>query len=459
VAQTIASTSNPGNLPRPLRASQVAGVWIRGSYKQSPTGVALGATRVLIALALVSCAAGALYLLRRRRLVLAGWLGLMLAAWLAVGSASTTWVTAKGEMLTSSAVVLLAWGGIAALLGSSRPALRRAAAPLVALALAGGVLASDFAQYHSANLAPTARLNELASLNSRFAGRGPALVTDFDEYALYELRSLDIGGPNFVYPPPELAALAGGYGRPVELDRAAPESLRGYRLIVTRRDPSAPAPPAAYSLRWQGRYYEVWERTADAPASVHVALSGTPAARCAQIARVAALAARGGAGARLIASSAPVLARVSLAAAAHPPGWGNQRGGLVMSRPGTLRAAFSVPRAGVWQLWLQGQLMPPIALSIDGRRVGSVSGQLDGNSLVPDTISARSLPLAAGRHRIALTRGGFTLAPGNAGSAVLDAIFLTPGDEPARTLHQVPAARWRALCGGQYAWIEALSAA
>lgn len=130
-----------------------------------------------------------------------------------------------------------------------------------------------------------------------------------------------------------------------------------------------------------------------------------------------------------------------------------------MSRPGSLRAAFTVPRAGVWQLWLQGQIMPSVGVSIDGHGLASVSGQLDGNSLVPDTIRVLAASLAAGRHRVALTRGGFRLAPGDGGSAVLDAIFLTPGGEPARSLRSVPASSWRTLCDGAYAWVEGLSAA
>ncbi len=56
----------------------------------------------------------------------------------------------------------------------------------------------------STTLQPRAHraLQELASIGSRFAGRGPALFTDFDEYALYVLRDLDVGGPDFVNPPP-----------------------------------------------------------------------------------------------------------------------------------------------------------------------------------------------------------------------------------------------------------------
>jgi hypothetical protein len=435
------------------------GVWLRGSYKQPPTGVALAFTHALIALALVSAALGALYLLRRRRLALAGWIALMLIAWLAVASGTTTWVTGKEEMLTSPVVVLLAWSGIAALRGASGARLGRWTAAVVALALAGGVLASDFAQYRGANLAPTARYEELASLNDRFAGRGPALLTDFDEYALYELRDLDVAGPDFVLAPSELAALAGGHGQPVQLDRASPGSLRGYPLIITRRDPTSAPPPAAYRLAWQGHYYEVWSRDPVAPVALaHVALSGAPAARCAEVARLARLAGLGRAQRGvLIAARSPELVGVSLEGSTHPAGWGHQRQGLVMSRPGRLSADFSVPRAGAWDVWLQGQIMPPVSVGIDGRAPASVSGALDGNSLVPDTIRALTLRLAAGAHHLVLTRGGFSLAPGSAGSAVLDAIFLTPAGLPPRSLRQVPLASWRGLCGGRYQWLEALS--
>ena len=151
------------------------------------------------------------------------------------------------------------------------------------------MLASDALQYHSSDLAPTARYEELASIDSRFAGRGPTLFTDFDEYSMYELRDLDVGGPDFVYPPAALAAAAGRVRRSeCELDRVSPSALLAYPLIVTRRDPLASRPPAAYRLLWQGSYYQVWGRRAGAPAALaHVALAGSPAAQCARIGRLA----------------------------------------------------------------------------------------------------------------------------------------------------------------------------
>jgi hypothetical protein len=460
VASNIASTGNPGNLHKPLQSIQLFGVWLRGSYKQPPAGAALDITHALIALAIAAGSVGALWLVYRRRFALAAWLALMLLAWIVVGASVTTWVNAKGEMLTSPVLVLLSWAGVSALLGSSRALVRRSA-PLLALALAGGVLASDFAQYHGANLAPSARYRELASLNDRFAGKGPALLTDFDEYALYALRGLDVGGPNFVYPPPALASIAGGYGQPVELDRAPPRALEAYPLILTRRDPSASPPPAAYALAWQGSYYEVWRRRAGVVSAVlHERARGSTAAQCAQLSSLAGVAgARGLARASIVAAQAPEIASVALASARHPAAWSHQRAGLVMTRPGNLESDFTLPRAGAWTLWLKGQIMPTIDVSVDGLRRRSLAGALDGNSLVPDTILATSMQLTAGRHRLVLTRSGFSLAPGDGGAAVVDAIFLAPQDLPARTLRQVPAPSWRALCGTRFAWLELISAA
>jgi hypothetical protein len=461
VAKAIANTANPGNLPRPLLASQAVGVWLRGSYRESPAGSARDATRALIAVALALCAVGAFAILRERRFALAVWLALMLLAWLAIALVATTWVNGKEVMLTSPVVVLLAWAGVGALLSARPAAASRVVAPALAAALIGGVLASDFDQYRSSNLAPTARYEEMAKINSRFARAGPALVTDFDEYALYGLRALDVGGPDFMYPPPALASIAGGYGQPVMLDRASPRSLSGYRLIVTRRNPAASPPPAAYALLWQGTYYEVWgRRPGVAPALAHVALRGSRAARCSAFDAIARGALADGArGDVLAAAQSPSLVDVPLAATSHPSNWGHEREGLVLNHAGVLQASFTIARAGVWRLWLQGQIMPPLSVTIDGRRSASVAGQLAGNSLVPDTIDAVTLRLAAGRHRLALRRTAPGVAPGSTGAAVLDAIFLAPAAQPPRSVSEVPVSGWRALCAREYQWLELLSAA
>jgi hypothetical protein len=326
---------------------------------------------------------------------------------------------------------------------------------LLALALAGGVFASDAMQYHSSNLAPTARYEELASLNARVAGSGPTLFTDFDEYAMYELRDLDVGGPDFIYPPVALTGVSMGHGTAVHLDGARPAELRAYPLIITRRDPATGRPPAAYGLVWQGTYYQVWRRRAGARAAIlHVGLSGTIPVQCSLVARLA-LAAEANR-AQLLAASPPELVRIPVIYVHHPAGWVVGRGvGLVMRGPGRLRSTFTVPHAGAWELWLRGEIMRPLHVSVDGRLVGSIGGQLGGDSLNPDTMTPLGVQLAAGRHLLSITRGGATFAPGDGGWAVLGRVFMTPaGVGSQETIRTVPAARWHSLCGHAFDWIE-----
>ncbi len=517
IARNIASTSNPGNLQNPLRTVQILGTWLVASYKHVPAGGDLTTSYALSLLALAAAVLGAAYVVYRREYALAAWIGLTLAVWLGLTAYGTTWADGKALMLSSPVVVLLAWAGVAALRdwGRARPALQqrspaispgptaqRSARPaarsalriacnwaalLLALVLTGGVAASDALQYHASNLAPTARYEELASLNSRFAGKGPALFTDYDEYALYVLRDLDVGGPGFMYPPP---AIAQTEGQPANLDLVAPAALRAYPLIVTRRDPAAPRPPAAYRLLYQGAYYDVWGRRPGAPAALaHVAPAGretmgtTAAVRsmgasaapapgtrsradeqtgggvversiaCPRVAGLAQLAKAHGA--QLLSARPPEIVSIGVARAPHPA-WAESRDGLLMSRPGRLTATFAVPHAGTWDLWLQGEIMPAVEVSIDGRPLPSIGGQLNGVASDPDTTTPLRVRLSAGLHRLTIARGSSNLlAPGSGGSAILDAIFLTPvGAGGQATLHVTPAVEWSSLCGQALEWIE-----
>jgi hypothetical protein len=453
LAEAIASTANPGNLHAPLRPAQLLGVWLAGSYKLVPTGVALTLTSVLVGIVFALALLGVGVLGRSGRREIAGWFASLIAVWLLLSTFATTWADAKTLMLTSPAVMLMAWAGIAAM----RRTPARLVAVLAAFLLVAGVLVSDALQYNESNLAPTARYEELSSVNKRFAGRGPALFTDFDEYALYELRDLDVGGPSFAYPPPALASAAGGYGRPVVLDRIAPAALLAYPLIVTRRDPLAARPPAAYKLLWQGAYYQVWGRSPHArPALAHVTVSGSPAVQCAKLSRLASRARSRRA--RLVVALAPQLVIVAIPRLRfyRPPGWARAHRRILMRRPGTLRVGFRLPHAGAWDVWLKADVMRPLHIAIDGREIGSLGGQLGGNSLIANTLTPLQVRLSHGPHTISITRPGPDLgAPGDAGAAVLSGIFLTPAGTAGRpSLHAVVPARARSLCGRALQWVE-----
>ena len=144
VAQNIASTTNPGNLQKPLRGVQVLGTWLVGSYKHVPTGGSEELSYVLAAVACLAAVLGALYLVYTRRHALAGWIALTLAVALALSAYGGTWATGKTLMLTSPVILLLAWAGVAALRArTALPPVLRPAALLLALTLVGAVATSD----------------------------------------------------------------------------------------------------------------------------------------------------------------------------------------------------------------------------------------------------------------------------------------------------------------------------
>jgi hypothetical protein len=159
--------------------------------------------------------------------------------------------------------------------------------------------------------------------------------------------------------------------------------------------------------------------------------------------------------ARLLSASPPQIIPIDVTSASHPA-WPNTRLGLLMTRPGRLEAAFVTPHAGPWDLWLQGEIMPAIGVSVDGHQLASISGQISGVASDPNTIAPLRVRLAAGRHRLTITRGSINpLSPGSGGSAILDSAFLTPlAARSQATLHVIPTARWRSLCGRLLEWVE-----
>jgi hypothetical protein len=451
VTQTNASTSNPGNLTAPLKLVQVFGTWLSGLYTTAPQGSAAVLTYMAVVVTAVAVLLGVHHLWRNREDVLAGWIVALLALAVALLVLASTWVDAKTLMLSSPIVLLLAWSGVAAVLQAGN----KLVAGVLAMVFTAGVLSSDVMQYRATDLAPPARYAELAALDSRFGGRGPALFTDWDEYALYALRNLDVGGPDFLFPPPALARVAPIHSEPVNLDRVAPRAFLAYPLIITRIDPVASRPPSAYRLLWQGRYYQVWGRRRHAPAALaHLGLYASTVVGCTRVGAIAATAERRGG--YLIAALAPRIDNVPLSDPSPSDEYDD--GQLLLSAaPDGVTVGFSVPHGGDWDLWLRGEIMPAVAVRVDGRLVATLADQLAGNDFNPDTIGPLRLRLAAGRHHVTFAPTGSLLDPGITGEASLGRIFLTAAGSLHERLRTVAATAWRSLCGGHYDWIEAVT--
>jgi hypothetical protein len=448
-----AAVADPGNLVRPLKFLQTFGVWLGESHRVEPRY--LNQTYLGLGVVLVCLALGISWLVRRRAWSLLGPVAAMLVVFEFLHRHATTWTNAKLLMLLSPVAVFVA------LLGSLGLMRRRAAEGLVLTAVViAAVLASDALLYHGTNLAPTARMSELSTIDARFAGQGPTLAPDFEEYDLYLLRSMavDIPGAGYSGPFDFVGGAVRAYGHSYDLDSLALSSVERFRTIVMRRSPAWSRPPGNFKLIWRGRYYSAWRRVGPAPL-LHVPL-GTgfvPAAvpSCRAIANVAAKARR--AGAQISFAQRSLNVSVSLDHAALTPAIAvssdlEGRPQFSFNGPARLETGFRVRAAGRYEVWLGGDVDRPLEVQLDGRRIGAPSAQSGDDGTV---IDVGSVNVRAGKHLIRLVRGGGDLRPDDTGSTVVDGIVLEPGGgAEAAAVRSIPANAWHSLCGQPLDWIE-----
>ncbi len=436
-----------GNLQQPVPGISAAGVWITGDVR-FPQYAHRGPSEALAILVLVLAALGLLFAVRRRAWSLA-WLGVAGGiALFYVARRYGPWIQFKADCITSPIAVTMAFagaGGLLQVLARRRSAagtqearrmlllrvspLGRLLALLAILAVAGGVLAGNALLYHDTSLAPYARLHDLQRIGERFAGQGPTITPDFDEYAEYYLRDDDqdsvVNGPAL--------ALRAGVNREAEpggifhydLDEFPLSFVEGFRTIVMRRNPLASRPPSNYKLVYVSPYYEVWQRS-EPPRTVvaHVHFSEKPVDRQPQAcAEVKAAARKAGPGAQLAYTLPPsgyvqvdgsnmTVSRYFLA----------NGGTIITNGPGRAVREQPIPASTRYEFFISGSFGRPIDLYVDGRHVGTAAYQVS----YPDQwVLVATKHLSKGVHRIELRRGGVSLHPGN-GNGV-DALNRTLG--------------------------------
>lgn len=448
------AVADPGNLIRPLQRAQLAGIWLGGSHRVDPAEHR-DLTYALIGIAFAAAALGAAFLVRRRNWPLVGFAAVMAIVWVALTLRGTVWTDAKLLVITSPIVVLLAAIG----LDSLRRSGRRVEAIALAVPLVIGVLWSNALAYHETNLAPTERVRELLSIGEQRASQGPTLVPDFDEFALYALADMAPAGPGFSYKPAPLATLRDGsgtgYGQSYDLDALDPATVQSYETIVARRRPDASRPPANYRLAERGDYYDVWRRARAVDVLEHVpAGQGLQPAGVVGCQRIAALARRASAaGASLWYAPRPRMPAIdALSIERRPEAWGEAADGIGLGTPGIARKRFEVSDPGVYDVWLKGDFARALHVRIDGREIGSVSGQTGNAGNYARPLRVR---LGRGAHTLTLERRGGSLRPGDAAPTVLRAIVFEPasaaGPPPVR---QLDPDAWRRLCGRPVDWVE-----
>jgi hypothetical protein len=407
-----------GNLAAPVPAWASVGPWITPDHRFPLAQYGLpNLTYALIAVALVLAPIGFFAALRARDrgLVTLGVAGAVALAFML--SSSGTWLQLKAFCMTAPITLSLAFAG-AAWIGRRMRVLQ-----LAGLAAAGavalGVLYGNALQYRHTPVSDYPRFVDLKRINATFAGQGPTLFPNFDEYAEYLLRDARASG--LVNPWRSIMTYnrtaTPGLQTVRDTDEYDQHFLQGFRLIVRRRDPTASRPPSNWRLAETTSEYEVWRRVSDpAKIAAHFPLDGAattrPSTFCRRVQRAVD---RAGDGARIAyAVPKPDVVMVAPDPRAVPRFWGLQGNVMFAGAPGRWTQPFVVPATGSYHLFMGGSVGRKVTISVDGREVRALRWR---ESYQGQYIPVATLRLTRGRHTVQIVRPGGSLLPGTGNDA------------------------------------------
>jgi hypothetical protein len=432
-SKSLVGSNGEGNLLGPLNPLQALGIWPSGDFRVDPNGTVV--TAVLIGLGLLT-AAFALWVLWRRRTIKPLLYATVLVTCAVIVILGSPWAGGKALATASPVGLSLALIGALALLR-----LDRVTGWALVVLVAGGVLWSNVLAYGGVDLAPYGQLHELEQIGNRFAGEGPALMTEYNPYgARHFLRKLDGEGASELRN--RAVPLRGGgeveKGYAVDTDELEPSGLFEFRTLVLRRSPIRSRPPTPYRLAWRGKYYEVWQRpegeTTPPGEFLPLGDENDPAAvpRCGEVKALGLLELQNGNG------------NLRLLAARHAPVFDATEG------------PFEVPQAGNYTAWLAGSVRGSVELFVDGEKVGEVRHQLENEG---SFMELGQTHLNAGAHKAELRFGGADLHPGSGGfpRPPTGPLLFSPAGEESGELVSVPVDESERLCGKSWDWIETIT--
>jgi hypothetical protein len=416
-----------GNLFAPLKGWQILGIWPAGDFRaplRSPQ-----VTYVLIGVAIAGAILGVVWMLRRRALA-----PMLL---LAGNGIATVYLLSRASPYASAKVMVVfsLTAVLTAMLGGY----------VLAAVIGAGVLWTNGLAYRHASVAPRARFAELASIGSRFSGRGPVLYNLADLFAVHFLRN-EAPIPATGAPPlrPGLVPSAENQaGMPWDPDELLPSYLQSFPLLVLGRSPSFSRPPANYQLVHRGRYYDVWQRARIPQVLEHISLGQAPYPEAVPSCRaVMAIAAR----------ARREHARLDYVARPRPPTFlpTQAAGGVVYDAQQPLAGMVRVEQDGRYKVWLQGSFSERIRVWVGRRLVGSLAYQLGpaGQSMYVGRVA-----LAAGMQPVLIEPAGSALAPGEGGSQLIGPLMLAHDPDPPPVSVTDPR-NARRLCGQSLDWLE-----
>jgi len=415
-----------GNLAAPVPFWSAIGPWLTSDHRY-PLATNVGAqqsTAFLVGFVAVFATLGLARAISRRDRGLYAAAAAAVLAVVAVIVTGSSWVELKAFTISSPLIVALAFAGAAALSGAGW---RRLEATVAGVAVAAAILAGNVLTYRNMPVTPYERFADLDRLGDRYAGQGPALYPAFEEFAGYLMRNArltalaDVPDEVLTTPPQATPRFA------ENLDSFLPAYLNGFKLLVVRRgDPAQSRPPSNWELAESTSYHDVYRRVPSARAVIaHLGLPAGSAARPPAYCRSLreALSQAGPSG--QVAYVAPIDGTIFVPPAnAIPATWPPQGDTRLARGAGRVVFGGSVGRGGEFDVWIGGSFGRRVAVSVDGREVGSVRWQENYPQAFEPVGRAALEP---GVHRFDIVRGGGSLLPGTGNELGLEGIITRIG--------------------------------
>ena len=380
---TLRNPAQVGNLLGAVPWEQSLNFWYAYDFRVKPP-VLVTLSDIGPWVAGVFAVLGLLYAAIRRDVVIPLLVIAGVVAAIVISERYSIYLDTKAYAILGPAIGVATAAGVAALLAG--PLAVRILGIVSGVVLASGILVGASLVYAGAWVTPEQRFEEVDAIANRFAGDGPILVNEREEWDYYLLRDLDPVvswgvwferrgfriGEKF---PPFLPHTP-------DFDDFESDFMGEFRLLLERKGPGGSRAPSNFKPVYETTHYRVWERDEPAPKR-HLALGrftldNTARLDCGDghVRNFFRAARRSGRDVvasvprvhTILAADANVWTGHELRSEVPPPGMINRRGGAGGVRP------HLAP--GTYDAWIQGSFGPGIQLYVEEQPYGTVFGDL-----------------------------------------------------------------------------------
>ena len=434
------SSSDIGNLFRPLKFSQIFGVWLTGDFRYVPEFPILNAGLIILAASLFIV--GCVKLLRFGHYQIA-----ILAIWVTclsvISLKGNAWISGKTLAISSPIVLAVVFCAIGFL--ASKHAVK---SRFLALVLSAGILGSFTYTFHEVWLAPYDQLKELETIGKSKNFASPALMLEYSPYgARHFLRLLDTEGASelrrHLIPLKDGRAL--GKQAVADIDEFSLDSIQSYQTLVLRTSANSSRPPSNYDLTIKGRFYEVWQKNSDAIAPLkHFSFgskeSPTAIPECSYIDSIIQLPYFSTH--RVLASSGQSFTKLQVI---------NVTDLSRNSRSIVYESKFEILKGGQFDLWVEGWIKGRAKIFIDNELVAVSSHVLNQYGTMAKIGGSQ---IASGSHILKVVTDTPWMTPGSGGTSAPMGPFYLSDQNKKTSVEFVPNADIKTLCTKSVDWIE-----